>query len=346
MSMFGAFVDFFSASLPADQEGYLLGLSPEQVQHLILQQLQNHYVEVSLKPRKAGYFNYAYSAIIQRSALDTHKTVQAGLIAWTPADLAHDVTNTHNPGVFLSLSGDGCVGVDFSAFIAELLPFSPRITRLDVAVDYYQGEVTFEELKRYYHLGYFASGGPNPRHSLIEPKRSKLDSATEEKTGGFTLYVGKRGGAKFFRGYEKHRQQLDTVETEGELQQRSEDLSDHYDWLRLEVETRNANCEIPLSAVSNLDAYLLGIYPRLFECLPMPQHVQVSPPDEIYPIKLDWHSKRAQVELGHLIFHCRHAYGGLINVLANKLNKPPEDIITSLLPDDLDNVPNRLLLPI
>ncbi|MDP1340470.1 replication initiation factor domain-containing protein, partial [Klebsiella variicola] len=66
---------------------------------------------------------------------------------------------------------------------------------------------------------------------------------------GQTGYVGSRASGKFYRGYEKGKQQGDSASL----------------WFRHEVELRSVNREIPLHVLTDPDRYFCGFYPYLAE---------------------------------------------------------------------------------
>ncbi len=334
-SKFGALIDYWSVSFPADDDGCIGGCSPEQFLNFLLHTLlDNGITELSFTRRESGLFNYQLSGNLRRSAFDTQKqTLQAGLFAYTPLEQIEKEDNVFNAGFYLSLSGAGCRGVNFPVVHHIIKAFNPRLTRLDVAIDYYEGELSFEQVTQFYNFGYFNSGGRSPRYYTMEPRTSTMEGLV--KSGGFTIYVGKRGGAKCCRAYEKNYQLGDT----GQEQANSE----FNDWFRIEFELRANGYEIPFDAVHRLDDLLLGLYPNLIEHLPQPFHV-TGEGHSINPLKLNWNSPEAVVAIEHLVYFCKQSYGGLINVFEKK-GLTPTEIVNMLRPDDPQKLPKRCLLP-
>ncbi|EIJ41858.1 putative phage replication protein RstA [Beggiatoa alba B18LD] len=314
---FGAQVDYLSLSFDADNLG---GVHASGFLEFILDALRLAGVAFIADKRPAGIYGYERSYILNRVVLGGVSS--SGLIAYTDS-----TSSKKNKGFYLSLSGLACLGLDVKAFIKQIQVFEPHITRIDLAVDYLDGLVNYDYVKQAYFSGLFNSGGREPRHNVIEPK------VHGEKVGGYTLYVGKRGGAKFCRAYEKNYQLLDEA---------VDNPFPH--WFRLEIEARSVDCDIPLALFDDYNAFLLGFYPRLFSQLPTPSHVVPSDVSGV-PLKLSFDSPQTQVNLAHLKHYARQSYGGLLNVMKHHLKLTDEEIVKSLLPSD-KRVPRRLQLPI
>jgi len=275
-----------------------------------------------------GKTRYSSGCRLTRLGLG-HSRVQAGLIYFTQPN----VKKSFNQGLYLSLSGAGCRGIDFARFVLAIKYLNPHITRVDLAIDYYDGLVTYEQIKRFYFDGYFSPiRGSSPQHKTHEP----LDTSGNKKDG-FTFEIGKRGAAKFVRAYEKG--------LAFSAKQNSIFSTNHGDWFRLEFELRSvAGYEIPLHFIDNIDGFFLGLYPRLFEFLPIPTHSPFSKSTS-QPVKMSFHEMETQIHLSKAIHHCKRAYGKYINAMLNHLNYSPEKIV-DLLKSDENVLPKRLQLPV
>jgi len=331
MRRFGSTVDFLSMSFKPDYSGLIGGYTPvDFVDFLRFVFEQSGLKGVSFSPRAAGLFSYRNSCnVLRPSQISDDSLVQSGLIAYTPFN-----ESLRTSGVFFSLSSMGCIGVNFPKLISLLSPFHEvsNTTRLDLAVDYFDGLVTVEMVQDLYFSGAFFTRGVSPRCSDISPKRVNV-SGDISKVSGYTFYVGKPGGAKLCRIYEKG------------LQLAAAELDSPYpDWTRLEIEFRSSGCTIPLDWHKDFDAFLVGAYPKLFEQLPSPSHLRNYSQLRTV-LKQDFSSPAFQCSLTHLIHYCKVSYGALFNVLKHKLGYSDENIVNFFLPDDESKIPARLSLP-
>ena len=140
----------------------------------------------------------------------------------------------------LELSGKGCALVrDWRAVSALLDPLpSCELTRVDLAADFLQGEVSLELAVSWYKTGGFNAGGRNPDHSLAG---DWLDPLAPR---GRTLYIGRRANGKQLRCYEKGKQLGDPLSP----------------WVRVEVELRNNDRVLPWDVLVRPDAFFVGAY--------------------------------------------------------------------------------------
>ncbi|MEO6028470.1 MAG: replication initiation factor domain-containing protein [Candidatus Binatia bacterium] len=179
----------------------------------------------------------------------------------------------------LSLTGVGCGFVRDWEAIADLLEsLEARITRLDLAVDFLDGEHTVEHVLDWYQAGGFAFPGKTG------PK-SKLAGDWLGERDGRTVYVGKSENGKSCRAYEKGRQ-LGDPESQ---------------WLRIEVQYGNRDRVIPFSALIERDAFFAGAYPVL-ESL-------ISAAAQSIPTS----RAKAKTSMAHLLFHLKRCYGKVVH---------------------------------
>jgi DNA relaxase NicK len=330
---FGALPDYCSVSFQLNEFGMIGGYSIEEfADFLRLLFEQSGLVGVKYEKRLTGIYSYRYSFHILRPCQLFGELSPVGLLAYTPPN---DYSN-RTSGLFFSLSSIGCLGVDFRSLFIKLSPFNPVITRVDFAVDWFnssQFQVGYQTIKQLYFEGAFISGGRPPRYQEINPQSFQSKDSSLRKVAGSTFYVGRRGNSRFMRAYEKGLQLSFANEN-----------NPFPDWFRVEVELRNANCVIPLSVFDDFDAAMIGVYPNFFSQLPQPLHIKNHNFNSDL-IKQDFKMPQFQVSLEHLIFYAKRSYGGLVNVLKNRLDKTAEEIVDMLLPDDLKKKPNRLFLP-
>lgn len=138
----------------------------------------------------------------------------------------------------LSLKGYGCNfarrGWEHAAY-GFLSPLGATITRIDLARDFFGGELGYHDAESAYRAGEFSYRGRAPsvyQHGDFEHGKAR------------TFQAGKRDSGKLFRGYEKGHQFA---------------LMDD-PWWRAEVELRNHNRVIPLEALIRPAAFFAGAY--------------------------------------------------------------------------------------
>lgn len=144
--------------------------------------------------------------------------------------------------VYLSIPGTVCGALSAHklAQMAVLLEgFGARLTRLDCAVDDYDGKyLTIDRMRQWYVDGKFVSNGRPPKATFI---------SDEGSGGGCTFYVGTRAGGKFLRVYEKGKQLGDKDSP----------------WVRVEIQLGNKLRILPWEALSRPADVMAGAYPAL-----------------------------------------------------------------------------------
>lgn len=182
------------------------------------------------------------------------------------------------------ITGSGCQFVRDWAGLAELLEsLEARLTRVDLALDFLNGEHTVEEAVTLYGLGGFDSGGRSPSSQLAG------DWLGEKK--GRTLYVGKATNGKMLRVYEKGRQLG------------AEDSP----WTRFEVQLGNRDRVLPFDCLTRCDAFFAGCYPALAS--------MIKEASEKIAITV----KNGQFSLAHLAYHFKRCYGKFIDTVCGSL---------------------------
>ena len=175
----------------------------------------------------------------------------------------------------LQLTGKGCGMVQDWDSLRELLEgFGATITRLDLALDFIEGEHTVDDAMDMLEAGEFTSRGRTP-------SAMQMGGWNAGNKAGRTLYVGKSQNGKMLRVYEKGKQLGD----------------ENSQWTRFEVQLGNRDRVIPLDAMTSPDRYFAGAYPaleRLIECA-----AEAIPTTQTETI----------TNLGHLMHHLRRCYG-------------------------------------
>ncbi len=138
-------------------------------------------------PLGHSYYNYEIAFRLVRPAFGG-ESVHAGFLAFTEKS---EFKTKFNQGLILDLSGVGCHKIDFAYLFKLFAPLQPRITRVDFAIDYYDGEVSEDDIYRWFYAGCFAGKrGVHPTIGTIS--RCDIDGS---KSDGTTLYVGNRGAS-------------------------------------------------------------------------------------------------------------------------------------------------------
>lgn len=193
----------------------------------------------------------------------------------------------------LSMTGTGCGFVrDWEGIVDLGESLGARITRLDLAVDFVEGQHTVDEAVGWYGFGGFDFEG------RMRPS-SRIDGDWLNGVGGRTLYVGKAKNGKMLRVYEKGKQ-LGDAQSE---------------WVRFEVQLGSRDRVIPWDAITRPDAFFAGCYPALAEI--------VKAEAEYVPTM----QAQARVTLGHLLHHLKRSYGKLVDVLRDVVGVANADLI-------------------
>lgn len=179
------------------------------------------------------------------------------------------------------LTGKGCGLVqDWEALHSMLDDLDAKLTRLDLAVDFMNGEYTVDDAVSTHEEGGFTGSGRPPVTAVAG---DWLDGIR-----GRTLYVGRGASGKMLRVYEKGIQLGDMGSP----------------WVRYEVQLGAKDRVIPLDALLRPTQFFAGCYPAL--------EAMVSEAAEKIPTE----RIAAKVSLGHLLHHAKRCYGKLFDVLA------------------------------
>lgn len=218
--------------------------------------------------------------------------------------------NHHMGRARMDVSGTGCSRITRWADVRQHIAtqfFGLTLTRVDLAVDFLNGEYTVEQAKDWYEAGQFNCGGRMPKHSVI----GAWFGNDLEPGEGRTLNIGKRGNGKMLRVYEKGRQ-LGKKDSP---------------WTRFEVEFRNIKRDLPLDLLTECDAYFTGAYKALANMLDI----------SVAAEKVATHQKEGEIALTHLVDFARTSYGKTIHVM--RLTMTDTEIVESLA---INGVPSRL----
>ena len=172
---------------------------------------------------------------------------------------------------YVSITGTGCKiwEKDFYPHVRDVVETAlAKITRIDICLDFYHGELTFEDCdKAYENLEFkLSKSNKNPRKKIQGEQENGINL-------GRTLYVGSRKGSKYIRCYEKGLEQFSRLpedfrisctepgsvvfgEKEGAP---ASTIADQ--WFRVEVEFKNADYELSFDMITETDLYFCGSNP-------------------------------------------------------------------------------------
>ena len=212
--------------------------------------------------------------------------------------------------ILIELTGTGCQAAKpgWEKRLYEFLTQAvrPRITRIDCAHDFFNGEYSPEQAMLDHNKGLFNRSNKCPKSEC------RGTAWREEDYTGKTFYIGRRGSSKLVRVYEKGRQLGDKDSL----------------WTRFEIEFRNKDCVIPLDILTAPGEFLTGAYP-VGETLFMTTAKSIEAATEKVNINFD--SKLA---------HAKNQVGRMVRFL-NDIGWTPEQIIEALIADE-DKYPKGL----
>lgn len=200
--------------------------------------------------------------------------------------------------VLFSLTGKGCAAAKQAwekrlyHFLTGGLAQRPSITRIDLAHDDYTGEgiYTVDAVRGMYERGWFDAGGRPP---ACEMKGDWLRPVGK----GRSFYVGSRQSGKLMRTYEKG-MELGAV---------------WHPWVRVEVELRSHQREIPFDALLHPAMYLAGAYPALAFIADQQSRIETTKRSATiqYDKAVEWFRKTC----GHYLWVFSEIEGGLDKLL-------------------------------
>ena len=186
----------------------------------------------------------------------------------------------------LDIEGQGCGLIkDWEALQDTLEGMQARLTRVDLALDFLNGEKTVDDAMTMAKAGEFNMNG-------YPPIVNQQGDWEIDPTRGRSLYIGKRICGKQLNVYEKGKQ-LGNKES---------------NWTRFELRLGNRGRVIPLDILTDRDKYFAGAYPAFATLL-----------DGVKGERIKTISKETEFVLTHMLTHMKRSYGKTINQ-ARKLN--------------------------
>jgi phage replication initiation protein len=242
----------------------------------------------------------------QHTALATVGGAQVAWLGWGGA--------SQKGRSFVDVSGQGCGLIrDWQALYGavEGLP-GVKVKRVDIAADFYQGEVTYERVLGAYRRGAFWRGGREPE---IEHRGPPADRPSQQ---GRTLYIGKRGNDVLLRAYEKGKKEFGGLPRWEQVcgpegHRRSINGGPWFrldQWFRVELELRAKTRPLPLDVLPDRDQYFAGAYPFLQELLPQVEPEILVRPQHVAEANLDRALLNIRDQWGSTLFTAITAYGG------------------------------------
>ena len=203
------------------------------------------------------------------------------------------------------MSGQGCSWVsDWRAAADCLNGMGAELRRVDIALDFFEGEVGHDSVLAAYEAGAFCRGGR-------PPKMRKVEGSCP--TDGRTIYIGSRESSKFIRCYEKGWELLAKAKVPEGFKTASSGFyfrrntpSSPADYYRLEVELKAVDgFFIPLDILTNPDSFFSGAAPYFESLVESAPSRLVQPPSDFLQVQ----TLQSSME------HCSRAYGGLLRSL-------------------------------
>lgn len=227
-----------------------------------IEQLATHVNGLQWAFHEKGLFGYKHSATLARHGQNV------GLVGF----------GGNNNSCFISLSGQGCVGVCMFSLkkLIENLP-SCKITRIDLAHDDLDCKQSIQYYLELYKMGDFAIKGAAPSARFID------DLGTGK---GSTLYVGAKKNGKEACIYEKGKQ-----------------LGDKFSpWIRFEGRLTSSERVVPFDSMINPAQYLAALYPPFSHLSAIHARLVII-------------KNHLKVAFDHLLEYASIAYGPLVNYM-------------------------------
>ncbi len=203
------------------------------------------------------------------------------------------------------MSGEGCSWVsDWRAAADCLNGMGAELRRVDIALDFFEGEVGHDSVLAAYEAGAFCRGGR-------PPKMRKVEGSCP--TDGRTIYIGSRESSRFIRCYEKGWEVLSKARVPECFKSGIENVyfrrgvpSHPRDYYRLEVELKAVDrLFLPLDVLVNPDSYFSGAAPYFADLVFVAPSRPLEPPTDVQQVQT----------VSSSMDHCSRAYGGLFRAL-------------------------------
>ena len=199
-----------------------------------------------------------------------------------------------------------------------------KLTRVDLALDDLQGNVSIDEIKQKYIDGEFITRGTPPSwgefwggKGMSKEDRKKCGLVPDS---GHTFYVGARENGKVFRAYDKAAQMK---------------CEEYPNWNRFEVQIGNRYRVIPLDILIEPDPYFAGAYPALASLI-----------DDVEPIRISTTKIQFMTSFENAVKHARVQYGKLVNAMRQLYDDDAHILETLTKGLELTDIPDRINFPV
>ena len=202
--------------------------------------------------------------------------------------------------VLIELKGVGC-SMAKEGWEARMFDFlqqaiRPRITRIDLAIDFFNGEYTPEQAEIDHDNGFFDN------HNM-RPKSERKGTAWRKEDGtGKTFYIGRLKNSRYVRVYEKGRQLGDKDSK----------------WVRFEIQFNHGDIDIPNDILIDEGSYFCGAFPICASFQNMPEAK-----------RFDTVKKVLNKTFDHKLKHGKNAVGKLVNFMVD-VGLSAEEIVEML----------------
>lgn len=295
---------------------YLSFTSRQSVANL-LHFAQSFTLDLILCQQTRGWQGYPYSAQMVQNG----ETI--GLIAW----------GAEHGRNFISFSGAACKHwCDYRIQLVHnmLIEVEARVTRIDYALDFYYGEVSYEDAEIALAAGEFQMKAGGRR-----PAVDRHGSEGHYGNKGRTLYVGAASSSKRICIYEKGLEQYGKLPSKWLEEQTELDVVSYridgtvgcvgdvsvVQWVRAEVRYSNADRDLDFDGYAMLlkrDEFFAGAYPFCARVIGMTDGVRPA-------LRLT----ETEAEIEKMKLNARNSYGSLVHSLV-KLGYTPEQIVAEL----------------
>ncbi|MDF3831826.1 replication initiation factor domain-containing protein [Cupriavidus basilensis] len=219
-----------------------------------------------------------------------------------------------NSTILISLAGQGTIAAK-PGWEGRLHTFlttrarRPVITRVDLAHDWFHGEVTVDQLDQMHTDGFFTN-------AYTIPCCQHAGDWKNPSGKGRTVYIGTRKAGLMFRGYEKGMEQGDSTSP----------------WVRGEVEMSNKSRLIPFDVLVDPSGYFMGAYKKAFALLNL----------TVTPQRAEIKRKNAEISVDASLKLLNTQFGKYIGVLADFFGA--EELVQKTR-NRLGDWPKRLKVP-
>lgn len=219
-----------------------------------------------------------------------------------------------NNTMLIELTATGCnaAAVNWEGRLYTFLTAAirPKITRIDIAKDFFQREYSPEQAAEDRLSGFFTN------HYMM-PDGEKAGSDWESNNGkGKTYYVGSRESSKYVRVYEKGKQLGDKTS----------------DWVRFEIEFKAKDIVIPFEVLTAPGEYFGGAYP-ICEKL---KHFQTK------SCRIPAVRKVFELTFDRGLECAKQQVGRMLNAIIDRYPEKTDSEILAMLKPDHNKLPKRL----